>query len=68
MTKKMYSIPVQWEMEGLMEIEADSFAEALCMLYQEQSFPKDQYYVDNTFEAQEWYVKQQHEAEREGAE
>ena len=51
MTKKLYNIPVSWEMCGWLKIEAGSLKEAIDIaLSAEQGLPEDQSYVDDSFQ------------------
>lgn len=51
MTK--YTVNVSWTMVGSYDIEAESLAEALTSAQASEVFPKDQEYVDSSFEVEE---------------
>ena len=48
---KYYEIPCTWEVYGMMEIEADSLAEAIELAERDDSpMPDDSDYVDGSFQ------------------
>ena len=56
MKKKIWKVPVVWEMFGNVEVEADSLEEALEMVKRDEdhegnpfSLPYDQYYLSDSF-------------------
>ena len=59
MKKKIWKVPVVWEMFGDVEVEADSLEEALEMVKRDEdhegnafSLPYDQYYLLDSFRAE----------------
>jgi len=46
--KKVFRIPVTFEMYGVMEVEAANIEEAKRIAIEEAPLPKEQYYVDGS--------------------
>lgn len=51
--KRMYKIPVTFEMYGTMEVEAESLDEAKRIALDEAPLPEEKHYVDGSCEINE---------------
>ena len=47
MTEKVYTIPCNWTMCGVMQIEADSLDEAIDLAYHGQALPSGEFVEDS---------------------
>lgn len=52
-TKKVFNIPVTWQVYGVMKVEAESFEEAKKLVYGNAPLPNESTYVDDSIQIDE---------------
>jgi|LSQX01.3.fsa_nt_gb hypothetical protein len=55
--KKIYKIPVTFEMYGVMEVEAASLEEAKRLAIESEPLPEEKHYVDDSCQVNEEYLE-----------